>query len=236
MLKKYIPFLLMLITVSCRNNAQTASELPPDKFEQAILNRKVQLLDVRTAQEFRSGHLTGALQADWTDRKQFTERTQHLDKSQPVFVYCLSGGRSGAAAEYLRSQGFREVTNMSGGINGWKQAGKPLIAEDPQKAQTARSDYDALAISAPTVIMDFGAEWCPPCRKMEPILAAFMKDKSEKVVKLQKMDGGSETELMKTLKVEALPTFILYKNGQEVKRLQGVMTAEELEKWVALKD
>jgi thioredoxin len=151
-------------------------------------------------------------------------------------VYCLSGGRSGAAAEYLRSQGFREVTNMSGGINGWKQAGKPLIAEDPQKAQTARSDYDALAISAPTVIMDFGAEWCPPCRKMEPILAAFMKDKSEKVVKLQKMDGGSETELMKTLKVEALPTFILYKNGQEVKRLQGVMTAEELEKWVALKD
>jgi thioredoxin-like negative regulator of GroEL len=36
--------------------------------------------------------------------------------------------------------------------------------------------------------------------------------------------------------VEALPTFILYKNGQEVKRLQGVMTAEELEKWVALKD
>jgi thioredoxin-like negative regulator of GroEL len=71
---------------------------------------------------------------------------------------------------------------------------------------------------------------------MEPILEAYMKDKSDKVVKLVKMDGGSETELMKTLKVEALPTFILYKNGQEVKRLQGVMTLSELEKWVSLKD
>jgi thioredoxin-like negative regulator of GroEL len=71
---------------------------------------------------------------------------------------------------------------------------------------------------------------------MEPILEAYMKDKSDKVVKLVKMDGGSETELMKALKVEALPTFILYKNGQEVKRLQGVMTEGELEKWVSLKD
>lgn len=233
---RFIFLCISIFTMSCNNNAQTATELPPDAYEKAMTGKQVQLLDVRTAGEFRSGHLEGALQADWTDKSQFRDRTQHLDKSKPVFIYCLSGGRSAAAADYLRSNGFKDVTNLSGGIVAWKSSGKPLVADDPSKPQTSRADFDAQALSAPTVIIDFGATWCPPCRKMEPILEAYMKDKSDKVVKLVKMDGGSETELMKALKVEALPTFILYKNGQEVKRLQGVMTESELEKWVSLKD
>jgi thioredoxin len=81
------------------------------------------------------------------------------------------------------------------------------------------------------VLVDFGAEWCPPCKKMEPVIAEFLKEQSEKV-KLVKMDGGNEIELMKTLKVDALPTFILYKKGQESIRKQGVMTKEELNAWV----
>jgi hypothetical protein len=50
------------------------------------------------------------------------------------------------------------------------------------------------------------------------------------------MDGGVETSLMKTLGVMALPTFILYRNGVEEKRFQGVKDATEWEKWVYLKD
>jgi rhodanese-related sulfurtransferase len=228
--------LLLLVSVSCDNRAQKKNELPPVDYARAIESEGVQLLDCRTAEEFRSGHLKGALQADWTDRPQFAERTRHLDKGRPVYVYCLSGGRSAAAADYLRSQGHTQVVNMAGGVSAWKRANLPLEADDPARKQTSRSEYDALAASAPTVIVDFGAEWCPPCRKMEPILTGFMKGKSENVVRLVKMDGGAETELMRALGVEALPTFILYHNGMESKRLQGVMTAGEWEKWVFLKD
>ena len=71
---------------------------------------------------------------------------------------------------------------------------------------------------------------------MEPVLTDFMKDKSDAVVKLVKMDGGIETTLMKTLGVTALPTFILYHNGTEHKRFQGVKDAAEWGKWVFLKD
>jgi len=46
------------------------------------------------------------------------------------------------------------------------------------------------------------------------------------------MDGGIETALMKSLNVEALPTFILYKNGKEVKRKQGLVTQEEFNSWL----
>ncbi|NDC78946.1 MAG: thioredoxin [Chitinophagia bacterium] len=234
-MKGFLPALLLLLT-SCSNQAQPVGELPPDAYGKAIGAAGIQLLDVRTAGEYRSGHLKGALQADWRDSAQFADRTQHLDRNRPVYVYCLSGGRSAAAAQYLRAKGFREVTNLSGGISAWKTAGMPVEAEDPQKAQTPRATYDALAASAPVVIVDFGAEWCPPCRKMEPVLKSYMEGKSEQKIRLVKMDGGSETELMKEMKVTALPTFILYRNGVEDKRLQGVMTGPELEKWVFLKD
>lgn len=227
---------LFCLFLSCRNQAQPGGDLPPEAYAKALAGEGVQLLDVRTAGEYRSGHLKGALQADWTDRAQFTERTQHLDPSRPVLIYCLSGGRSSAAAQYLRANGFPDVTNLAGGISAWKMAGMPVEADDPRQAQTPRARYDALAASAPVVIVDFGADWCPPCRKMEPVLKAFMEGKPEQQVRLVKMDGGNETELMKELKVTALPTFILYRNGIEDKRLQGVMTRPELEKWVFLKD
>lgn len=234
-MKGLFPVLLLLLS-SCSNQAQPVGDLPPEAYGKAIGVAGVQLLDVRTAGEYRSGHLKGSLQADWTDKAQFADRTQHLDRNRPVYVYCLSGGRSAAAAQYLRANGFREVTNLTGGISAWKTAGMPVEADDPKKAQTARATYDALAASAPVVIVDFGAEWCPPCRKMEPVLKSYMEGKSDKTIRLVKMDGGSETELMKEMKVTALPTFILYRNGVEDKRLQGVMTGSELEKWVSLKD
>jgi rhodanese-related sulfurtransferase len=207
MTKRILMPLLVFIMSACNNVAQTSGELDVNAFEKAITDKNIQLLDVRTAGEFGSGHLGGALQADWTDRSQFMDRTSHLDPKRPVFVYCLSGGRSAAAAEYLRSKGF-QVTNMTGGISAWNRAGKPL-AGATKKPESAAAEYDRLTKSAPTVIIDFGADWCPPCRKMEPVLASFMQGKSEAVVKLVKMDGGVETSLMKTLGVMALPTLSL---------------------------
>jgi thioredoxin-like negative regulator of GroEL len=58
-----------------------------------------------------------------------------------------------------------------------------------------------------------------------------MKENTNKLT-LIKMDGGIETELMKSLNVEALPTFILYQNGKEVKRKQGLVSKEEFNSWL----
>lgn len=231
LISQYLLLFIFSLAVSCSNTAQTGGSVGPDAFEKGIQQKNVQILDTRTAGEYRSGHIPGALQADWTDEQQFNDRTAHLDKNRPVYVYCLSGARSAEAAKYLREQGFKEVVNMQGGISGWRRAGKSLEAADISKAQTARADYDVLTASSSVVLVDFGAEWCPPCKKMEPVLAEFMKEQGEKV-KLVKMDGGNEIALMQALQVEALPTFILYKNGQVAQRKQGVMTKEELNGWV----
>jgi thioredoxin len=228
---QFICILFLSVCSSCSNTAQTKGTVSPDEFEKGIQQKNVQILDTRTAGEYRNGHISGALQADWTNEQQFTDRTSHLDKNKPVYVYCQTGVRSGEAAIYLREQGFKEVVNMQGGLSAWRKNGKSLEAADVSKAQMSRSDYDLATNSQNIVLVDFGAEWCPPCKKMEPVLAEFMKEQGEKV-KLVKMDGGNEIELMKTLKVDALPTFILYKKGQETIRKQGVMTKEELTAWV----
>jgi len=230
----WMPLLTLLI--SCSNQAQPAGELLPEAFAKAATLKDIQLLDVRTAREYQDGHLKGSLQADWTDRQQFFDRTQYLDKNRPVFVYCLSGGRSHAAAQYLRAQGFLQVTNLSGGMSAWKIAGLPVEPGNTQLPQTTWQQYNDVISSAQVILVDFGAEWCPPCRQMEPILASYMRGKSDKRIRLVKMDGGLEVGLMKSLGVQALPTFILYRNGVEEKRLQGVMTSEALEKWVSLQN
>ena len=110
------------------------------EFAKVAASGKVQVLDVRTADEFRSGHLNKALQANWLDSKEFNDRTSHLDKNIPVYIYCLSGGRSGAAAEALRAKGYK-VTNMEGGINAWKRSNLPLVGNN---ANVNMADLKAL--------------------------------------------------------------------------------------------
>ena len=228
-MKYFLAAFLFMIT-ACSLNGQQANAIQPEAFLKAINAGKIQVLDVRTADEYKSGHINNALQANWLDKNEFNDRTSHLDKNKPVYIYCLSGGRSGAAAEVLRAKGYT-VTNLEGGINAWKREGKPLVGVDPNAKQTSMASYEGQVRSTKIVLVDFGAEWCPPCKKMEPVLDAFMKQNNKKLT-LVKMDGGIETALMKSLKVEALPTFILYKNGKEVKRKQGLVTQEEFNSWL----
>lgn len=219
-----------LLLISLTVFSQQPASLSTQDFAKAVQSGKVQVLDVRTADEYKSGHLDKAMQANWLDGKEFYDRTSHLDKNIPVYIYCLSGGRSGAAAEALRAKGYK-VTNMDGGITAWKRNKQPLVGIDANIKQTSASSYQGQIRSTPIVLVDFGAEWCPPCKKMEPVLNQFMKENANKLT-LVKMDGGVETELMKTLKVDALPTFILYKNGKEIKRKQGIVSKEEFSSWL----
>ena len=228
-MKYFLSSFLFMIT-ACSLNGQQANAINPDAFLKAMSAGNIQVLDVRTADEYKSGHINNALQANWLDKNEFNDRTSHLDKNKTVYIYCLSGGRSGAAAEVLRTKGYN-VINLEGGINAWKRESKPLVGVDPNAKQTSMASYEGQVRSTNIVLVDFGAEWCPPCKKMEPVLDAFMKQNNKKLT-LVKMDGGIETALMKSLKVEALPTFILYKNGKEVKRKQGLVTQEEFNSWL----
>ncbi|MEN9745137.1 MAG: hypothetical protein RL640_975 [Bacteroidota bacterium] len=225
---RFLLYFSFLIFMSCSSNGQQS--LKPTAFNAFIQKEGAQILDVRTADEYKSGHIKFALQANWMNKSEFKDRTASLDKSKPVYIYCLSGGRSSAAAGELRMQGY-EVINLEGGINAWKANGIALEGVDPNTKQTSMEAYNGQINSNALTLVDFGAEWCPPCRKMEPILQSFVSENKSKLA-LIKMDGGIETALMLSLKVEALPTFILYKDGKEIKRKQGLVSREEFNDWL----
>jgi thiol-disulfide isomerase/thioredoxin len=75
-----------------------------------------------------------------------------------------------------------------------------------------------------TVLVDFGAEWCPPCKKMEPIVGQLEAEGTTVI----KVDGGAQKDLCKEMQIGAFPTFIVYKNGVETFRKTGLMTEEAL--------
>jgi rhodanese-related sulfurtransferase len=220
-----------LFSLSCTLRAQDKAVLSPDDFQKKVANKDVQLLDVRTAGEYQGGHISQALQADWNSRQQFVDRVQALDKHKAVYVYCLAGGRSAAAASWMRDNGYDSVIELKGGINAWKSANKPLEDVAPVSA-IPLDTYKASINKTGWVLADFGAPWCPPCKKMQPVITQLQKDAGPSLT-LVNIDGGAQTDLMKQLQVEGIPTFILYHNGKEVWRSQGITPLEEFKRQMA---
>jgi rhodanese-related sulfurtransferase len=197
------------------------------KFSQAIAASDAQILDVRTAGEFQSGHIANALQANWLDPKEFKNRTQHLDKSKTVYVYCQSGGRSASAQTALIQDGFK-VVNLEGGMSNWRMQQMP-IEGGGDVIQMRIADFEKVLQSNQYVLAEIGATWCPPCRKMQPVVDA-LKETPPKPFYFLAVDGGQDMDVMKSVKADDLPTFILYKNGVEVWRKVGVTPKDDFVK------
>jgi rhodanese-related sulfurtransferase len=224
-MKNVFLLLLFFSQLSCKSQ-QDSAKLNPDAFEKGIASTAVQILDVRTTGEYNTGHIKNSLQADWNNQSQFKDRLQYVDKENPVYVYCLAGGRSAAAANWMRENGFKKVIELQGGINAWKNANKNLEGNNPEPQMTPEQ-YQSSIPKDKTVLVDFGATWCPPCIKMNPVIEELQKEKSISFL-LVKIDGGVHLDVMKAMQVEALPVFIIYKNGKEVWRKQGIVSKEEL--------
>ncbi len=217
--------LVSFVIISC--SAQTKTSLTADEFEKAIHAKdSIQLLDVRTPGEYGSGHIANALQADWNDPSEFNRRITYIDKKKPIYVYCLGGGRSAAAAKSMRAMGYENVYELKGGINAWKAANKNLEGK-PAGEQMSIESFKGAISSSKIVLVDFGAEWCPPCKMMEPVLKDLQKDHAGKFT-LVKVDGGNDQDILQKYKVTALPVFIIFKDGKEVWRKDGVATEKEI--------
>jgi rhodanese-related sulfurtransferase len=84
------------------------------------------LLDVRTPQEYRDGHIAGAVLIDYTSAS-FKEELGRLDPGKTYLVYCRTGNRSGKAISLMKELRFRNLRHLSGGITKWKEEGLPTV-------------------------------------------------------------------------------------------------------------
>jgi rhodanese-related sulfurtransferase len=105
--------------------ADKASHVEADAAAKLIADGKVTVVDVRTAEEFKEGHIKGAKNIDITEND-FDKKLAELDKSKPVLVHCQAGGRSTRSLANFEKLGFTQVYHLDGGFSGWTKAGKPV--------------------------------------------------------------------------------------------------------------
>ena len=117
----------ILIFVNC--NAQISQKIktiPGIEFQKKVNNNeKVQLIDVRSPEEFNGEHLNNAVNINWSN-PDFESKIKLLNKNKPIFVYCKAGGRSIKAATKLAELGFIEIYNLGGGILSWNSENLPI--------------------------------------------------------------------------------------------------------------
>ncbi|MBM7716848.1 rhodanese-related sulfurtransferase [Bacillus thermophilus] len=86
--------------------------------------KKYAFLDVRNVKEWEQGHISGALHIPLG---QLPKRLNEIPEEEPIVVYCASGFRSAIAASILQAQGIKDVVNLSGGYNKWKQGAEASV-------------------------------------------------------------------------------------------------------------
>lgn len=94
-----------------------------DEFARAIADSAVQLVDVRTAEEYSQGTIPGSVNIDVNSGNFGVTADSLLDKDRTVAIFCRSGRRSKKAAEILSLNGFN-VVELDKGYSSWVEAGK----------------------------------------------------------------------------------------------------------------
>ena len=131
-LKKEIPEVKAIDVCGIGHDERPASAHRERDGESALhdenggLDNNVRFVDVRTKEEWAQGHIPGALHID---RGYLELKVESLipDKSKRVVCYCAGGVRSLFAAKALKTLGYERVESLTGGFDGWKEAGLPFV-------------------------------------------------------------------------------------------------------------
>jgi len=232
-MKKLFTLILFFIVLGC--GAQSQNQFNAKEFSEKLKNTPdAQLIDVRTPGEFSKGFIENAKNFDWNG-SDFQTQISTLDKNKPVFVYCLSGGRSASAANAMRNAGFSKVYELSGGMMQWRSQNLPEAKPGNENKASIKGltteQYKSMLDSKTPVLIDFYADWCAPCKKMKPYLDK-MDHEMKTEVKIIRIDADENPELCKTLKIEALPVVKLYHNKKIVWENVGFVEEKEVKKQI----
>lgn len=212
--------------------AQTAklNQVNPVQFNQLIQKPGGVLLDVRTQNEFKNGHIANAGQLNYY-ALDFRKRLLMLPKNEPVYLYCNTGWRSEKAAQILTENGYKNVYNLEHGIMDWELQDLPVVVDPDAKPDTEnKMEYEELArfiASGKPVFIDFYAPWCGPCRQMMTMIDE-LKTKYHGKINVIKVNVDASKKLVKEMKIQSVPYLALYKNGSMVFSKNGLTTRDEL--------
>ena len=229
-MNKILFVLTVAFFVSCGDtNSQIIEDVNAEKFHQLIEEGEGIIIDVRTSQEFNSGHIIDATNIDYYS-EDFLDKLEIVRKDIPIYVYCRSGGRSSSAASKMEKLGFAKVYNLIGGIGTWQSEGYETIKSKEGKIskqpKLTETQLNEILNNNKIVLIDFSTQWCVPCKKMKPIIEEIQKENPN--VKILFIDADANKELVKLYQIKGVPVFIVFRNGEESFRKIGLCDKEEL--------
>jgi rhodanese-related sulfurtransferase len=128
MVNKITLIFILTILFSCNLSDKIINEITTADFKSLNSVEDIQLIDVRTIEEYNSGYIDGALNIDFY-KSSFIDSINVLDKSKTTVVYCKSGNRSSKSALMMKSLGFKNVYNLKEGMNGWLSNRNEIILD-----------------------------------------------------------------------------------------------------------
>ena len=185
------------------------------------------IIDVRTPNEFNQGHLKNAINININDVN-FSNLINKLDKNKPVFVYCLSGSRSAYAVNKMRTQGFKVIYDLSGGMMKWRSAGLPETnTKSSANDEMSQAQFNKLLNTDKIVLVDFFGEWCKPCKVQASIIKEIAGEMNEKV-EVIKIDVDKNKKIASLYQIKSVPTIMLIKNTNVIYKKQGAHSKSQL--------
>lgn len=119
-------FFFPLFVYSCQIFESTEINVISDTHFIEIQDTDYILVDVRTIEEYESGHIQDAINFDFYSES-FHKEILSLDKSSSIILYCRTQNRSTKTANFLKENGYREITVKEGGITSWVKNGNDLV-------------------------------------------------------------------------------------------------------------
>ena len=220
----------LIFLVSCGNtNSQIIQNIGAAEFNLLINKEKTIVIDVRTPQEFYSGHIKDATNIDFYEGD-FIDKLKMVRKDLPILVYCRSGGRSSSSARTMEELGFTRVYNLVGGIGAWNNANYKTIKSKELKVLAQPNftiaEVDTILKNNDVVLVDFSTEWCVPCKKMKPVVKQIQEENP--LAKILFVDADVNKKVIQKYNIQAVPVFIVFKNSKEVFRHVGIISKDEL--------
>ncbi len=114
----------LVLAAACAAAEDLAPAISPQQLEKRLAQPDPPLLlDVRTPEEFRAGHIPGAINVP---HEQVAERAAGLSSPHGVAVYCMKGPRARLGEQALIASGATDVVHLEGGFSAWNAAGLPV--------------------------------------------------------------------------------------------------------------
>jgi rhodanese-related sulfurtransferase len=118
-MKRFLITLLLALPFALCSAQKTANVSVEQAVEMIAKTKKLQIVDVRTPAEFKTGHIKGAVNIDFRDAEFEKKIKKQLKRKRPVLLYCRSGRRSLNAMNKMSTLKFKEVYNLEGGVIVW---------------------------------------------------------------------------------------------------------------------